>query len=125
MNGFLLTLHIVFSLVLVGVILLQPGAKGGRMGSAFGGGGANTAFGAQGAAPVLAKITYYLAAGFLTTCLMIEYLIVKQNRSVLDKLPESKPAAAATLPTAAPKVPTPIPTAPSPAAPTGAAPTKK
>ncbi len=118
MNGFLLTLHVVLSMVLVGVILLQPGAKGGGMGSAFGS-GANTAFGAQGAAPVLAKITYYLAACFLATSLLIEYVVVKQNRSVLDKLPESKPAAAA------PKATTPLPAAPTPAAPAGAPPTKK
>ena len=124
MNGFLLTLHIVLALVLVSVILLQPGSKGGGLGSAFGGGGANTAFGAQGAAPVLAKITYYIAFCFLATSLVIEYRIIKQNRSVLDKLPESKPAAASKVPaTSAPKLPAPAaPATPPPATP---APAKK
>jgi len=111
MSSFLLTLHIILSVVLVAVILLQPGAKGGGLGSSFGGGGANTAFGAQGAAPVLAKITYYIAACLLATSLLIEYRVVKENRSVLDKLPEPKPAAAAQKPVA-----------PAPAAPAGAAP---
>ncbi|MDE3246165.1 MAG: preprotein translocase subunit SecG, partial [Acidobacteriota bacterium] len=87
MSGFLLTIHIVLSVMLVAVILLQPGAKGGGLGSSFGGGGANTAFGAQGAAPVLAKITYYVAAMLLATSLLIEYRVIKENRSVLDKLP--------------------------------------
>ena len=94
------------------MILLQPGAKGGGLGSSFGGGGANTAFGAQGAAPVLAKLTYYLAACLLATSLLIEYRVVNENRSVLDKLPEPKPAAAA-----------PVPVAPVPAAPTRTTPT--
>lgn len=111
MTSFLFTLHIIFSVLLVAVILLQPGAKGGGLGSSFGGGGANTAFGAQGAAPVLAKITYYLAACLLVTSLAIEYRVIRENRSVLDKLPETKPAAAA-----------PKPAAPAPAAPAGAAP---
>lgn len=106
MSSFLLTLHIIISVVLVAAILLQPGAKGGGLGSSFGGGGANSAFGAQGAAPVLAKITYYLAAMLLATSLLIEYRVVRENRSVLDKLPEAKPAAAA----------------PAPATPAGAAP---
>ncbi len=126
MSGFLLTLHIVLSIVLVSIVLLQPGAKGGGMGSAFGGGGANTAFGAQGAAPVLAKITYYVVACFLATSLMIEYVVVKQNRSVLDKLPETKPAASApVLPKAAPAAPT-TPSTPAPAVPaSGSTPAKK
>ncbi len=117
MSSFLITIHIVLGMVLVAVILLQPGAKGGGLGSSFGSGGANTAFGAQGAAPVLAKITYYLAACLLATSLLIEYRVVRENRSVLDKLPESKPAAAAPVPAA------PVPVAPVPAAPTRTTPT--
>jgi len=98
MSGFLLTLHIIASLILIGGILLQPGAKGGGLGAAFGGGGANSAFGAQGAAPFLAKMTYWVAACFLTTSLLIEVNIVKGNRSVLDKKAQAKPAAAGTAP---------------------------
>ncbi len=47
MSGFLLTLHVIVSILLVAVILLQPGAKGGGLGASFGGGGANSAFGAR------------------------------------------------------------------------------
>ncbi|MBL0313207.1 MAG: preprotein translocase subunit SecG [Holophagaceae bacterium] len=120
MSGFLLTIHIILSVLLVAVILLQPGAKGGGLGSSFGGGGANTAFGAQGAAPVLAKITYYVAACLLATSLLIEYRVVRENRSVLDKLPESKPAAAAPKP-ATPAMPVPAaPAGTTPATPAGA-----
>jgi preprotein translocase subunit SecG len=110
MNGLLLTLHVIVSLLLIGVILLQPGAKGGGLGASFGGGGANSAFGARGAAPFLAKFTYYLAAGFMVTSLVIEVLIVKQNRSVLDRAGVVKVAPAKP----APSVPVPaLPAAPA------------
>jgi len=115
MSGFLLTLHVIVSILLVAVILLQPGAKGGGLGASFGGGGANSAFGAQGSAPFLAKFTYWLAAIVMGTSLVIEVIIVRDNRSVLDRpvapltLPVSKPAA--------PAVPTPAPAAPAPAVP--------
>jgi len=95
MSGFLLTLHVIVSLLLIAVILLQPGAKGGGLGASFGGGGANSAFGAQGSAPFLSKVTYWLAAGFMATSLVIEVLIVKQNRSVLDRTVKTAPAAPA------------------------------
>ena len=93
MNALIYTFHVLISLLLIGGILLQPGAKGGGMGSVFGGGGANSAFGARGAAPVLAKLTYWLASGFMVTCLAIELLIIQHGRSVLDKGPVPAPSA--------------------------------
>ena len=110
MNGFLVTLHVIMSVLLIGCILLQPGAKGGGLSATFGGGGANSAFGAQGAAPVLAKVTYWLAAIFMATSLIIEVLIVKGNRSVLDKGLTSSPVSTPSVPSApatpaAPKTP--------------------
>lgn len=105
MNGFLVTLHVIMSVLLIGCILLQPGAKGGGLSATFGGGGANSAFGAQGAAPMLAKVTYWLAAVFMVTSLFIEYVIVKENRSVLDKGTTSAPATNGSTP--APSQPAP------------------
>jgi preprotein translocase subunit SecG len=96
MNALLYVLHVLVSLALIAGILLQPGAKGGGMGSVFGGGGANSAFGARGAAPILAKLTYWLAGGFRVTCLASEVFIIQQGRSVLDRRPApSVPAPAA------------------------------
>ncbi len=110
MNGFVVTLHVIVSVLLIGGVLLQPGAKGGGLSATFGGGGANSAFGAQGSAPFFSKVTYWLAAAFLSTALIIEILIVKDNRSVFDKSLTTKPASAATPQT-------PVPTAPTSAAP--------
>ena len=115
MSGFLLTLHVIVSVLLVAVILLQPGAKGGGLGASFGGGGANSAFGARGSAPFLAKFTYYLAAGVMATSLVIEVIIVRENRSVLDR--NVAPAAAPAPKPAVPAAPAPasVPAAPAPA----------
>lgn len=82
----LYTLFVIVSILLIGAILLQPGSKGGGLGASFGGGGANSAFGAQGATPFLAKATYWLAGLFLFACILIEVMIVRQDRSVVDKL---------------------------------------
>jgi preprotein translocase subunit SecG len=112
MNGLALTLLIIFGILLMGTILLQPGTKGG-LGASFGGGGANSAFGAQGATPFLSKATYWLAGGFLATTLFIEVLIIRQNRSVLDKTADkpvaTAPAPVVPVPAPPPVVPPPVP----------------
>ena len=109
MNGLLVTLHVIVALLLIGGILLQPGTKGGGLGATFGGGGANSAFGARGSAPFLAKLTYWLAAGFMVTSLAIEIAIVKENRRVSDRLDQlnksQAPAPAAPQPAAPPAAP--------------------
>lgn len=116
MNGLSLTILIIFGVLLVGTILLQPGTKGGGLGASFGGGGANSAFGAQGATPFLSKATYWLAAAFLATTLLIEIMVVRANRSVLDKTADQPavqtPAAPASAPVAPPP---PAPQTPAPA----------
>jgi preprotein translocase subunit SecG len=121
MSSLLITLNVIISLLLIGTILLQPGTKGGGLGSAFGGGGANTAFGAQGAAPVLSKLTYWLAGAYFATLLGIEYRIIVDNRSVLEKTvtaPAKSGAPAAPAP--APATPAPASGTPAPAAPSHA-----
>ena len=108
MNGLLTSLIIIFGVALIGAILLQPGSKGGGLGSSFGGGGANSAFGAQGATPFLAKATYWIAALFLGTTLFVEYTITTSSRSVLEK---GSALAAPAAP--APATPAPAPVAPA------------
>ncbi len=108
MNGLALALLILFGILLIGSVLLQPGTKGG-LGASFGGGGANSAFGAQGATPFLSKATYWLAAGFLATTLFIEVLIIRENRSVLDKTIDKTVATPTPVVPAAP-APIPAPT---------------
>jgi preprotein translocase subunit SecG len=115
MNGLALTLLILFGVLLIGAVLLQPGTKGG-LGASFGGGGANSAFGAQGATPFLSKTTYWLAAGFLATNVFIEVLIIRHDRSVLDKTSDRPVATAPVVPVVpVTPVPAPVPVPQAPA----------
>ena len=100
---FVVALHIIACLFLIGVVLLQQG-KGQDLASAFGGGGTQTAFGPRGSANVLSRATTILAGLFMVTSLSLTILRPKET-SVIDKLPKSGPAAApgaSTAPTAAP-----------------------
>src|SRR2546428_14091495 len=66
----LLTLHILVSVVLILVVLLQTGKRADLAG-AFGGGGSQTAFGARGAATFLSKATAWSAGIFMATSLIL------------------------------------------------------
>jgi preprotein translocase subunit SecG len=96
------SIHILVSVFLILVILLQAG-KGGGMGAAFGGAGSQTLFGGRGAQTFLGKVTSIAAAIFMITSLALSYQSSK-NRSVVAR--EAAPA----------------PSAPAPAAPQGAPP---
>ncbi|MEE9524602.1 MAG: preprotein translocase subunit SecG, partial [Thermodesulfovibrionales bacterium] len=63
MTTFLLVIHILVSLSLIGIVLIQ-GGKGAELGSAFGGGSSQTLFGGRGAATFLGKMTTVVAIVF-------------------------------------------------------------
>ncbi len=65
--------HIIVSMILVLVVLLQTGKRADLAG-AFGGGGSQTAFGARGVATVLSKITTGAAVLFMVTSLTLSIL---------------------------------------------------
>jgi preprotein translocase subunit SecG len=80
MQQILLILHILFAVILIGLVLLQRG-KGG-MGSAFGSGGASqTVFGSKGTSGFLIKLTMGFAALFFITSITLTYLASKQQRT--------------------------------------------
>jgi preprotein translocase subunit SecG len=72
MVALLVALHVLVSLFLIFVILLQPG-KGDGMGSAFGGGGSSSVFGSRGSVTFLAKVTEVCAVIFMVTSLTLAY----------------------------------------------------
>ena len=84
MYTFVLVIHIIVSLILVAVILLQTG-KGGGLAETFGGGGGSqaTIFG-QKAGAFLTKATEVSAVLFLCTSLSLAYLSSKRQRSIMD-----------------------------------------
>lgn len=106
------TLFILSCLVLVVVILLQPGKA--DAGALFSNTLSSTAFGPRGTASLLAKITIGAAAAFMLIALALGLPILSGSRSVLQSVPESAPVATPT-PTPAPQT-SPAAPAASPAA---------
>jgi len=72
-NNILLVFHVLVSVSIVGLILLQQG-KGADAGAAFGGGSSATVFGSQGSGNFLSRATAVLAAIFFVTSLSLAYL---------------------------------------------------
>jgi preprotein translocase subunit SecG len=88
-------LHIVVSLFLIGVVLLQQG-KSADLAGAFGGQGSQTAFGPRGAANLLTKLTTYSAICFMLTSIGLTIMLARSSadHSVLSgtKTTQSTPA---------------------------------
>jgi preprotein translocase subunit SecG len=76
MHSVILAIHIVVSLMLIGLILIQHG-KGADAGAAFGGGSGGGAsgslFGSQGSASFLSTSSAVLATVFFITSLTLAY----------------------------------------------------
>ena len=91
---FVIVLHVIVSLFLIGVVLLQQG-RSADLAGAFGGQGSQTAFGPRAAANVLTRLTTWSAIIFMATSLTLTILYVRGQRgqSVLDGTqPVSAPA---------------------------------
>ena len=89
MDIILLVLHVVLSLGIITLVLLQKGA-GASAGAAFGGGGGSgSVFGATGSANFLSKTTAIFAVAFFVNSLVLAYLAANrevQTESVIDAL---------------------------------------
>ena len=72
MYTLMIILHVVVSLALILIVLLQTG-KGAEMGAGFGGGSNQTIFGSRGAATFLSKVTTGAAVIFMLTSLSLAY----------------------------------------------------
>jgi preprotein translocase subunit SecG len=91
----LVILHVIVSLFLVGVVLLQQG-KSADLAGAFGGQGSQTAFGPRGAANLLTKLTTYSAIIFMLSSIGLTILLSRStsDHSVLSgtKTTQTTPA---------------------------------
>lgn len=92
---FVIVLHVIVSLFLIGVVLLQQG-RSADLAGAFGGQGSQTAFGPRAAANVLTRLTTWSAVIFMCTSITLTILYVRgqHGHSVLDNTtpPASAPA---------------------------------
>jgi preprotein translocase subunit SecG len=116
-------LHVLVSLFLIGVVLLQSG-KGAEMGASFGSSGSQSVFGAGGGTSFLSKLTTSAAIIFMLTSLTLAYVSGQPSSSSMmsgkgKSAPVQAPAAApAQAPAQKSDAAAPAPSAPgSPAAP--------
>ena len=73
--------HLLLSIVLCVVVLLQN-SKGDGLAGAFGGGGAGQAvFGARGVTTILHKATIYLGAAFMVSSVVLVFLTMQEGSS--------------------------------------------
>lgn len=73
MTTLIAILHVLISLFIIGVVLLQSG-KGAEMGASFGSGGSQSVFGAGGGGNFMTKLTTAAAIIFMLTSLVLAYL---------------------------------------------------
>ncbi|GAB4431409.1 MAG: hypothetical protein OHK0040_00680 [bacterium] len=105
MVGFVIFLHVIASLLLIFIVLLQTG-KGAEMGAVFGS-ASSSVFGPTGPASVLTKITIGAVVVFVFTSLFLTYNFSKSPTKSI--VPTTK-----TAPVNTPAKPaTPVPVAPA------------
>ncbi|MBL1320792.1 MAG: preprotein translocase subunit SecG [Methylophaga sp.] len=77
MDAVIIVVHLVISLALVGLILIQHGkgadAGAAALGGGGGGGASSSVFGSQGSASFLSRSSAILAAAFFMTSLSLAY----------------------------------------------------
>ena len=109
-------LHVIVSVALILIILLQTG-KGADIGAVFGGGSSQTLFGSSGPTSFLSKLTAAAAVIFMCTSLFLAYFSGARPASSIMK----GGAAAPTMPAGPPSMPAqgmpPAQGAPAPAGP--------
>jgi preprotein translocase subunit SecG len=119
LRGFILSVHIILALMIIGLVLMQRG-KGAEAGAGFGSGASGTVFGARGTATLFSKLTAVFAALFFATSLTLAYLGTRPTGEPTTVLERAAQAAASA------KSAAPAPAAPAsplaPAAPTSTAP---
>jgi preprotein translocase subunit SecG len=108
----LLVIHVLLSVTIIGLVLLQRG-KGADAGAGFGAGASGTVFGARGSATFFSKLTAVLATAFFVTSLTLAVMASRAPavpRSLVEQVPVPAPA-----PAGLGQGDVPLPATPSPA----------
>lgn len=117
LNTLLLVAHVLISVVIVALIMIQRG-KGAEAGAAFGAGASGTVFGARGSANFLSRSTAILAFLFFMTSLGLAYMASQRTGpvSLMNQVTTGQTApAAGSAPVVAPQPATAPASAPLPA----------
>lgn len=91
MTTLLIIVHILVSLFLIAIVLLQHG-KGADIGATFGGSG-QSVFGSEGPVPLLNKITTFSAIVFMGTSVSLAYISAHESTgSIMTEIPAQETA---------------------------------
>jgi len=112
MYTLIVILHIIVSVALILVILLQTG-KGSDIGAVFGGGSSQTLFGSTGPTSFLSKLTAGAAVVFMLTSLFLAYFsgtggsrsIMKSGTGAPAQTMPAPPASVPAPPAGVPAIP--------------------
>ena len=102
MRIFLISLHVIVSAILIGMVLLQKG-KGADIGAAFGG-ASQTVFGPRGTASFMAKLTTGAEILFMVTSLGLALTTAKKS-SIMENVKQEQTQTAPAVPLAPPAQP--------------------
>ena len=89
----LLTIHILITIALIAIILLQKSEGGGGLMGGSGSGAGNSMFTARGAANLLTRVTAVLAVLFIGNCILMTIITSSQLRQATSLLDTKKPEA--------------------------------
>lgn len=89
---FLTILHIIITVSLISLVLIQD-SKGDGMGAFGGAGNSNSVLGATGATSLAAKLTQWFAIAFAISCITLAMLTGRSKKSVVDGMAPVPPAA--------------------------------
>jgi preprotein translocase subunit SecG len=81
MEQFILIIHSLAALVIVGLVLLQQG-KGAAAGASFGSGASQTVFGSEGSTSFFTKATWFIATLFF--CTSFGLAVIAKNKSEVN-----------------------------------------
>jgi len=108
-------LHIVISIIMILVVLLQAG-KGASMGAVFGG-SSQTVFGSSGPGGFLSRMTTAVAIIFMLTSFSLSYMVSHKGSSLMEGAAKPTTQKSAPAPKTAAPLPTPAPTTGQPLSP--------
>lgn len=80
METIILAVHVLLSVALIVLVMIQQG-KGAEAGASFGGGASQTIFGSTGNTSFLGRITAIIAALFFATSLALAFYASQQART--------------------------------------------
>ncbi|MGI9274672.1 MAG: preprotein translocase subunit SecG [Endozoicomonas sp.] len=83
MESIILIVHVLASVGVIGLILLQQG-KGAETGASFGSGASQTVFGSQGSATFMSRTTALLATVFFVTSFSLAMVARQKANTVAD-----------------------------------------